>query len=105
MTILHLTDRNGFESRIDAESGVTLMEAIRDAGFNEAFAICGGCLSCATCHVHIDDAHGHDLPAMSDDEDDLLSESEHRDLSSRLSCQIFLTGDIEQLSVRVALEE
>ena len=72
MPKLTVVTREGEESTIDVEDGLTVMEAIRDNGFDELLALCGGCCSCATCHVHIEPAHKDKLPAMSEDEDGLL---------------------------------
>ena len=66
-------------------------------------ALCGGCCSCATCHVHVDPAFKDKLPPMSEDENDLLDSSEHRIASSRLSCQVPLTPELDgihELSAR-----
>ena len=46
-------NREGNNKEIIAESGLTLMEIIRDAGM-EIEAACGGCCACATCHIYID---------------------------------------------------
>ncbi len=51
-----VTDLSGRTKEITPEVGETLMEAIRDAGFDDLQAICGGCCSCATCHVYVDEA-------------------------------------------------
>ena len=67
------------------------MEAIRDNGFDELLALCGGCCSCATCHVHVDPEFFGKLPPISEDEDDLLDSSGDRDEYSRLGCQIPFT--------------
>ena len=52
MPKLTVTTREGETSEIDVADGLTVMEAIRDNGFDELLALCGGCCSCATCHVH-----------------------------------------------------
>jgi 2Fe-2S ferredoxin len=57
---------------------MTLMEAIREAGNDELLALCGGCCSCATCHVHVDPAFADRLPPIGADENDLLDSSDHR---------------------------
>lgn len=46
-----------------------------------------------------------DLPAMSEDENDLLDSSDHRTGQSRLSCQIPLTAEMSGLRVTIALED
>ena len=105
MPKLIVTTREGETSEIEVADGLTVMEAIRDNGFDELLALCGGCCSCATCHVHIDSAFQDKLPAMSEDEDDLLESSDHRDANSRLGCQIPFTGDLDGLKVTIAPED
>lgn len=105
MPKLTVVNREGEESTIDVEDGLTVMEAIRDNGFDELLALCGGCCSCATCHVLVDPAFADKLPAMSEDEDDLLESSDHRGETSRLSCQISFTSDLDGLKVTIAPED
>lgn len=105
MPKLIVTTREGDTQEIDAGSGLTVMEAIRDNGIDELLALCGGCCSCATCHVHVDAAFADKLPAISEDEDDLLESSDHRAENSRLSCQIPFTDDLDGLKVTIAPED
>jgi 2Fe-2S ferredoxin len=105
MPRLIVTTRAGATSEIDVGDGLTVMEAIRDNGFDELLALCGGCCSCATCHVHVDPEFVDRLPSMSADEDDLLESSDHRAASSRLSCQLPFTGDLDGLRVTIAPED
>lgn len=105
MVTLTVMDRSGGERRIEAEPGLSLMEAIRDAGFDELLALCGGCCSCATCHVQIDPVFIGRLPPMDDVEDDLLDSSAHRTPHSRLSCQIPIEPDLDGLTLSIAPED
>ncbi len=105
MPKLIVVNRAGEETTVEAADGLTVMEAIRDNGFDELLALCGGCCSCATCHVHVDPAFADKLPEMSEDEDDLLDSSDHRDERSRLSCQIPLTAELEGIKVTIAEED
>lgn len=105
MPKLVVTNREGETSEIDVEDGLTVMEAIRDNGFDELLALCGGCCSCATCHIHIDAGASANLPAITEDEDDLLESSEHRNETSRLSCQIPFTAELDGLKVTIAAED
>ncbi len=105
MPTIMVTDRSGDEKAVEVESGITVMEAIRDNGFDELLALCGGCCSCATCHVHVAADWKAKLPEISEDEDDLLESSEHRDEHSRLSCQIEVTDEIDGLKVTIAQED
>jgi 2Fe-2S ferredoxin len=56
VTEIIVTNRKGEERRLKLQPGLTLMEVIRDCGMDELLALCGGCCSCATCHVHVDPA-------------------------------------------------
>ncbi len=105
MPNLTITSREGETREIAVEEGLSVMEAIRDNGFDELLALCGGCCSCATCHVHVDPAFADKLPVMGEDEDDLLESSDHRQDNSRLSCQIPFTSDLDGLKVTIAPED
>ncbi len=105
MANLIVVTRDGSEKTIEAQSGLSVMEIIRDAGFDELLALCGGCCSCATCHIHIDPVFADKVPAMSEDENDLLDSSDHRDDRSRLSCQIPFSADMDGLRVIIAQED
>jgi len=82
-----------------------VMEAIRDNGFDELLALCGGCCSCATCHVFVDPAFADKLAPISEDENDLLDSSEYRNETSRLSCQLPITDATDGLKVTIAPED
>jgi 2Fe-2S ferredoxin len=81
------------------------MEAIRDSGFEELLALCGGGCSCGTCHVYVDEAALHRLQPMSSDENDLLDVSEHRQSNSRLSCQIKVTTSLDGMAFTIAPQD
>lgn len=105
MIRLTIEGHDGKAREIGVEPQGTLMEAIRDNGFAELLASCGGCCSCATCHVVIDPGSPVTLTAMAADEDDLLDGSQHREASSRLSCQIPLSEELDGLKLRIALAD
>ena len=105
MPKLVVVNRAGAEKTIEAGAGLSVMEAIRDNGFDELLALCGGCCSCATCHVHIDPEWADRLVPMGEDENDLLDSSDHRAPNSRLSCQIQLTDALDGLKVVIAPED
>src|SRR3712207_6091860 len=105
MAKLTIINRDGAEKTIDGKDGWSVMENIRDNGFDELLALCGGCCSCATCHVHVDEAWIGRLPPMGPDEDDLLESSDHRVAASRLSCQIEFSEALDGLRVQIAPED
>ncbi len=105
MPTLNVTLRNGEERTVEGTAGLSVMEVLRDGGVDEILALCGGCCSCATCHVHFDADDFAKLPPMSDDENDLLDSSAERDATSRLSCQIVFGPELDGMRVRVAEED
>jgi 2Fe-2S ferredoxin len=105
MPKLVVVTREGDESVFEADTGLSVMEIIRDNGVDELLALCGGCCSCATCHVYVDPAFAAILPEMSDDENDLLDSTDHRNDTSRLSCQLQMTDELDGLIVTIAPED
>jgi 2Fe-2S ferredoxin len=105
MPRLIVTTRTGEVRELQAGEGQTLMEIIRDDGVGELLALCGGCCSCATCHVYVDPAFADRLPPVSVDEDALLDGATYRNATSRLSCQIRVSEKLEGLRVTVAPED
>lgn len=69
-----------------------------------ALTSCGGCCSCGTCHVYLDLGDLGRVAAMKSDEEQLLQMHEDRRPTSRLSCQVRLTEDLEELTVTIAPE-
>lgn len=102
---IEIVTRDGEGQTIQATVGHSVMELIRTAGIDELAAICGGCCSCATCHVYVDDPWLGRLPEIGDDENDLLEDSAHRRPNSRLACQIQFVESLNELRVTIAPEE
>lgn len=99
------TDRDGQVTEFTADTGTTLMEALRDtAGFDIA-AICGGSCSCATCHVYVESNWMDRLPRQEPEELELLEFLGSYRETSRLSCQIPLVDELCGLKVALAPEE
>ena len=98
-------DRSGEKRNLDLPIGGSLMEALRDSGYDDIIAICGGNCTCATCHVYIEPLNQNTLPSVSEDEQVLIESLAHSKPNSRLSCQIeineFLSGSV----VRIPPEE
>jgi 2Fe-2S ferredoxin len=105
MPTVTVTTRDGRTRELTAQSGRSLMENLRAGGIEEILALCGGCCSCATCHVYVDEAWLGALPPVGRDEDDLLDTSGARRPNSRLSCQIRVSDALDGLAVTVAPED
>lgn len=101
MPTIYVTDRDGHTQEVEGTSGWSLMEAIRDAGM-PIEAACGGCASCATCHVYIDGNWFNKLPHMGEEEEDMLDLALEVQETSRLSCQVKLSNDLHGLKVTLA---
>ena len=105
MPTLIVTTRKGETSTIEARANRSVMEAIVAAGFDELLAICGGSCACGTCHVYVDPAFADRLPPIKDPEEAMLEGSNHRNSTSRLSCQIDVTAALEGMRVTIAPED
>jgi ferredoxin, 2Fe-2S len=105
MPQLTIVTRDGAERTVEARIGWSVMENIRDNGVDEVLALCGGCCSCATCHVHVDADWLDKVGPPKADEEDLLDTSDHKTEASRLSCQILYTAELDGLRVMVAPED
>jgi ferredoxin, 2Fe-2S len=105
MPKLIVTTRDGAVQELEGQAGLSVMEIIRDGGVDELLALCGGCCSCATCHVYVDPGFADQIAPMGEDENDLLDSSDHRNETSRLSCQIPFTSALDGLKVTIAAED
>jgi 2Fe-2S ferredoxin len=91
---------DGAETVLDVSPGNNLMMAAVFDGITAIEGICGGCLSCASCHVYVDPAWLDRLPPPSDDEVRMLGEvAAERRPNSRLSCQIEMREDLAGIVV------
>lgn len=105
MVTLHVTTREGEERTVAAESGLSVMEALQAAGVGDILALCGGACSCATCHVIVDPAWIEKTGEPGEIEGELLDGSDHRQATSRLSCQIKVSAPLDGLKITVAPED
>lgn len=97
----NVVDHSGCRHTVAARAGDTVMEAIRDAGLPIA-AQCGGCCSCATCHVYVDPSYLDRLPPITEEEEALLELGIDVRSSSRLSCQLRAAQDLDGMTVELA---
>lgn len=91
---------NGKSQTIEAHAGSSVMHAAVTNGVAGIEADCGGACSCATCHVYIDEEWAGRLPPVGEDEEGMLAcTASERRASSRLSCQIVMTDELDGLVV------
>lgn len=90
------TDAAGESRTVEANVGDSVMETAVRNGVPGIVAECGGSLSCATCHVFVDETDLPELPPMEEMEDEMLwGAAVDREDNSRLSCQITVTEDMD----------
>lgn len=92
--------RDGSEATIEADAGLSIMEIGRDNGIGIE-GTCGGSLSCATCHIVIDEAWAGAAGSPSADEEDMLDLAFGLEETSRLGCQIKLSDALDGIKVRL----
>jgi len=92
---------NGTEQTVEAEIGMTVMEAAVKNMVPGIEAECGGACSCATCHVYVEDAWSEATGSPDEMEEDMLDFAFDVRETSRLSCQIPITDALDGLVVRI----
>jgi ferredoxin, 2Fe-2S len=99
---LHFETATGQLQTVHSKVGRTVMQAAVDAGLEGIAADCGGCLSCATCHVWVAQPWLDLLPPATPDEMAMLEMTAvPRQAGSRLSCQVTLTPALQGLTVQL----
>src|ERR1700704_1622340 len=99
ITFIHPNEQ---QERVDARDGESAMLAATRHGLDGIVAECGGNAMCATCHVYVDESWFARLPAMGEEENELLNGvAAERQNNSRLSCQIKVTPELDGLVVRL----
>jgi ferredoxin len=91
------------DKEVEAAPGQRLLD-VAWAAREPLEGACEGVMACSTCHVIVDAKDFEKLPPASEEEEDLLDLAAHATRTSRLACQIILTGDMETLDVRVPPE-
>tara|TARA_B100000287_G_scaffold384775_1_gene391514 strand:- start:514 stop:834 length:321 start_codon:yes stop_codon:yes gene_type:complete len=94
-------EHNGKSHTVDVSNGLTVMEGAVQNDIPGIDADCGGSMACATCHVYVKDDWFNKLPPKTEGEDDMLDQAFKPSSSSRLSCQIQISDDLEGLKVHL----
>lgn len=98
---------DGNRTTVDATAGDSVMVTATRNGVPGIIGECGGNCSCATCHVYVDEDFFDRVGPAGDMEDDLLDlgAAAERRPTSRLSCQIKLTDELDGLTVEIPEEQ
>jgi ferredoxin, 2Fe-2S len=87
---------------LDVEPGTSVMRAAVTNGVAGIVGECGGQAMCATCHVYVREEYLDALPAIGDDEDEMLDcTADERTDRSRLGCQVRVGDGLEEIAVDV----
>ncbi|MCH8492185.1 2Fe-2S iron-sulfur cluster-binding protein [Aliidiomarina sp.] len=98
-------DANGGQYEAEAKIGDTLMEVATENGIDGIIGECGGVMSCATCHVYVDNAWLDKLPPADEVEESMIDMAINPEDNSRLSCQITMTDDLNGIIVRMPVSQ
>ena len=100
--LVHFIAHTGVTTSIEAIIGNTLMEAATSVNLEGIAADCGGLMTCATCHVYVDEPCASQLAAPQAEEVAMLVfTAAPRQPNSRLSCQITLSSGLNGLTVKL----
>ncbi len=94
-------EHDGTEHTIEAEPGVTLMEAAVNNMVPGIDADCGGACACATCHVYVDPKFAALTGTAESMEESMLDFASEQKPESRLSCQITLSKEMDGIILRM----
>jgi ferredoxin len=101
MTKIRFINADGSREQIvEAAPGTRLLEVAQAHG-QPLEGTCEGAMACSTCHVHVVGGDVALLPPPSEEEEDMLDFAASANRSSRLACQIRLTGEIQNLSIQI----
>ena len=93
---------------VDVPVGHTIMEAAKELDLPEIPADCGGSCACATCHIHVDGVQWQQKLKIEQNslEQELLEyEKGYIEGESRLACQIMLTDELNNVTVKLRNNE
>ena len=97
-TIIYI-EHDGTHHEVNATEGISVMENAIQNGVPGIDADCGGQCSCATCHVYVKKEWFDKLAPIGEMEESMLDLNPERVETSRLSCQIEFTPDLDGLTV------
>ena len=101
MAKIKYIEYNGKEHEVNVVNGLGVMEGAVQNDIPGIDADCGGGMACATCHVYVKEDWFNKLSEKEVGEDDMLDQAYKPNSSSRLSCQITVSDELEGLAVHL----
>ena len=105
MPKIKFVEHSGQEHLVDAPVGQSVMQAASNNMVPGIVADCGGNRACATCHVYVDGPWRGYIPPASKEEREMIECALHVEENSRLSCQIYITPELDGLVVRIPVSQ
>lgn len=101
MPIVTYIEYDGTKHSVSVDAGKTLMEGAVQHGVEGIVAECGGACACATCHCYIDEEWAERVGDMDAMEEAMLDAVLEPKPTSRLACQVEITGELDGLLVQL----
>ena len=101
MAKITYVENNGNTHTVEVAEGLTVMEGAIQNNIPGIDGDCGGGMACATCHVYVKDEWFNKINKKSEGEDDMIDQAYEPKKSSRLSCQIQVSSEIDGLEVNL----
>ena len=101
MALVFYVAHDGSKFEADVPAGSSVMDGALNNGIDGILAECGGAMSCATCHVYVDEAWVDKISPANEMETDMLEVVSEPKENSRLSCQLTVTDEHEGLVVHL----
>jgi 2Fe-2S ferredoxin len=99
MPKINFIEHDGTRHEVEGEIGSTVMETALRNDIGGIVAECGGSCTCATCLVHVDETWFEKTGGPSPEENDMLDSAFEVKTTSRLSCQIKVSDELDGLIV------
>jgi len=101
MALVYYVTHDGTQYEADVPTGSNVMDGAVNNGIDGILAECGGAMSCATCHVYVDEEWTGKVTPPNVLEEGMLEVVNEPKENSRLSCQITITDELEGLKIHL----
>jgi len=102
MALIKYIEHNGTEHDVRVENGLSVMQGALNNFIDDIIAECGGACSCATCHCYVDEGWFDKVGSADELEQDMIECAVKQPKpTSRLSCQITVTDELDGLVIRL----
>ncbi|MBL0725612.1 MAG: 2Fe-2S iron-sulfur cluster binding domain-containing protein [Alphaproteobacteria bacterium] len=97
---INFVESDGNNITVSTEVDKKIIDIIQENGIN-LDCLCSGALACSTCHVIVDKESFDKLPALTEEEEDMLDLAHGVKATSRLSCQLVVTKELDGMTLTI----